>query len=76
MEKDGILFDNRKMKDVNSTTWKKLFEIPTRAKTIKGLVDAIMKVADCYKDREEVEELLRSGWSTVCKDGVIIWMDE
>lgn len=62
------------MKYVASSTWKKSMEIPTRAKTLAGLVKAILKYTDAYT-AEEAEEVLKSEWATVCSDGIIIWCD-
>ena len=49
--------------------------IPTKAKTVKGLVKAVLKDTDMYESEEAVEDVLHSEWATICKDGIIIWMD-
>jgi hypothetical protein len=64
-----------KMKNEKSSTWSKLFEVPTKAKTEKGIIKAIKRYADCYSNftEEEMKELLESEYVTKCDDGIIIW---
>lgn len=67
-----------KMKDCASTTWKKLLEIPTHAKTTRGKVAAVRRQTDFFNDfsDDEVTDFLKSEWATICEDGIIIWADE
>ena len=76
MKNTELNYDCRKMSEVTSTTWKKMLMIPTKAKTVKGLVKAVLKDTDMYDSEEAVEDVLFSEWATICKDGIIIWMDE
>ena len=66
-----------KMKDCSSATWKKLFEVPTRAKTTAGRIKALKNYTDAYNDisSEEIAETLNSEWCTVCDDGIVIWCE-
>lgn len=66
-----------KMAECKSTTWNKLLEIPTRAKTVKGQIEAIRKFTDCFAemDDDEIEEYLASEWCTICEDGIVVWVD-
>jgi len=67
---------NKKMKYVISSTWEKLAEIRTKAKTLEGLCQAINKefgdenfctIDDLKNDKE--------GFFEKCNDGIIVWMD-
>lgn len=66
------------MKDKTSTTWKKLFEIKTRAKTDRGIIKAIKRSTDFFAEmtEEEQTEFVQSEWCEVFDDGIIIWIDE
>jgi hypothetical protein len=70
-----INFINKKMEQETSTTWSKLYEIPTTAKTEKELVEAVKGYTDTYSNDEEIIDVLNSEWATICIDGIIIWMD-
>lgn len=41
------------MKQTTSTTWKKMMEIPTKAKTVKGIIKAIKRHTDFFNDEQE-----------------------
>lgn len=65
------------MKQTTSTTWKKMMEIPTKAKTVNGIVKAIKRHTDFFNDmtQEEMENYVKSEWVEICSNGVIIWED-
>lgn len=67
----------RTMKQTTSTTWKKMMEIPTKAKTVKGIINAIKQCTDFFNDmtQEEIENYVKSEWVEICSNGVIIWED-
>ena len=67
----------RTMRQTTSTTWNKMMEIPTRAKTTNGIIKAIKNYTDCFDNltQEEMVEFVNSEWVTRCSDGVIIWED-
>ena len=67
----------RTMKQITSTTWKKMMEIPTKAKTTNGIIKAIKNYTDCFDNltQEEMVEFVNSEWITRCSDSVIIWED-
>lgn len=64
-------------KETTCTTWKKMMEIPTRAKTVNGIIKAIRRYTDAFDDltQEEMEEYVNSEWVTLCSNGVIVWED-
>lgn len=66
-----------KMKDCNSSTWNKIFEVPTKAKTKKGQIAALRKHTGFFDGAVDADvlELLDSEFCTVCDDGIIIWVD-
>lgn len=69
-------YDN--MCEVNSTTWKKLFEISCDTSSDEKIIQALRKETDFFDDMSD-EEILKScidgEWGDVCADGIIIWMD-
>ena len=69
-------YDN--MCEVNSTSWKKLFEISCDTSSEEKIIQALRKETDFFDDMSD-EEILKSyidgEWGDVCADGIIIWMD-
>lgn len=65
------------MKQTTSTTWKKMLEIPTKAKTVNGIIKAIKRHTDFLNGmtQEEMENYVQSEWVEICSNGVIIWED-
>lgn len=65
------------MKETNSSSWSKMMQIPTRAKTTNGIIKAIKNYTDFFDDstQEEMVKFVNSEWVTRCSDGVIIWED-
>ena len=64
-----------KMKEAKSRTWRKLAEVKTRAKTMKGIYRALCREfdVDFYENASEVEAAIAEGYIQVCDDGIIIW---
>lgn len=67
----------RKMEETNSTTWRKMHQIPTKASTTRGVIKAIVRHVDWFSGltQEEMVDFVNSEWVTKCSDGVIIWED-
>ena len=67
--------EHKTMSEVKSSTWAKMLEVPTKARTLAGVIAALRDAADIYKDasNEEMEELVNSDWVEICADGVIVW---
>lgn len=65
------------MKQTTSTTWKKMLEIPTKAKTVKGIINAIKQHTDFFNDmtQGEMGNYVKSEWVEICSNGVILWED-
>lgn len=56
-----------KMKDCSSSTWNKIFGVPTKAKTKKGQIAALRKHTGFFDSAEDADilEFLESGFCTV-----------
>jgi hypothetical protein len=66
------------MAETTSTTWKKLFELPmTPGQLINSheRFKACRKLTDYFETEEELNEILRTEWAEICRDGIIIWAD-
>jgi hypothetical protein len=66
------------MSETTSTTWKKLFELPmTPGQLINSheRFKACRKLTDYFETEEELNEILRTEWAEICRDGIIIWAD-
>ena len=65
-----------KMNEVKSSTWTKLAEIKTNAKTLTGIYKAICKEfgVDFYEDESAVAYAISDGYIQVFDDGIIVWM--
>jgi hypothetical protein len=66
------------MAETTSTTWKKLFELPmTPGQLINSheRFKACRKPTDYFETEEELNEILRTEWAEICRDGIIIWAD-
>lgn len=72
----GNLIENKKMSEINSSTWRKWIEAPTErpVETEEDIINAVKKETDCMDD-EEIREYIGSEWMTICMDGIIIWTD-
>lgn len=64
-----------KMKEVTSTTWTKIIEIKTKAKTPSGILRAIRCETDFDFDYTDVLYGIETGFIEICDDGVILWGD-
>jgi len=64
-----------KMNEVKSSTWTKIAEIKTTAKTLTDIYKVICKEfdADLYEDDIAVADAIAEGYIRVCDDGIIIW---
>ena len=69
--------ERKTMSEITSSTWTKMLEVPTRARTLEDMIAALRKATDMYEDmsNEEMEELINSDWVEICSDGIIVWMD-
>lgn len=67
----------RTMKETTCTSWSKMMQIPTKAKTTNGIIKAIKNYTDCFDNltQEEMVDFVNSEWVTRCSDGAIIWED-
>ena len=66
------------MSETTSTTWKKLFELPmTPGQLINSheRFKACRKLTDYFETEEDLNEILRTEWAEICRDGIIIWAD-
>ena len=66
------------MEETTSGTWTKLFELqmtPGQLVNSHERFKACRKQTDYIESEEELNELIGSGWATICRDGMIIWAD-
>ena len=66
------------MAETTSTTWTKLFELPmTPGQLINSheRFKACQKLTDYFESEEELNEILKTEWAEICRDGIIIWAD-
>ena len=64
------------MAETTGGSYKKLAEIKTGEKTVKGIYDAICRAfGEEFFSLEEIEHAMENGFIDVCTDGVIIWAD-
>lgn len=66
------------MAEVKSSTWSKLMEIPmTPGQLINSRerFNACRKLTDYFESEEEMNEILKTEWAEICRDGIIIWAD-
>ena len=64
------------MRKTNSQTWTKLVEIKTKARTIKGICNAINKFyGEEFYEPDQIEKCIKDGWIEVCSDGVVLFAD-
>lgn len=45
----------RTMKETNCTSWDKMMEIHTKAKTVNGIIKAIKNYTDCFDNLTQEE---------------------
>lgn len=66
------------MAETTTTTWTKLLELPmTPGQLINSheRFKACQKLTDQFDSEEELNEILRTEWAEICRDGIIIWAD-
>lgn len=64
------------MKETTSTTWTKIAEIKTKARTARGIYSAIAREIDPVPfEPDEIEQCIKDGWIEICTDGIIVWAD-
>lgn len=66
------------MAETTSTTWTKLFELPmTPGQLINSheRFKACQKLTDYFETEEDLNEILRTEWAEICRDGIIVWAD-
>ena len=66
------------MTETTSTTWTKLLELPmTPGQLINSheRFKACQKLTDYFESEEELNEILRTEWAEICRDGIIVWAD-
>lgn len=66
------------MAETKSTTWTKLLELPmTPGQLINSheRFKACQKLTDYFETEEDLNEILRTEWADICRDGIIIWAD-
>lgn len=64
------------MAETTSSNYTKLAEIKTKARTAKGIYNAICQAfGEEFFSLEEIEHAMKNGFIDVCTDGVIIWAD-
>ena len=66
------------MAETTSTTWTKLLELPmTPGQLINSheRFKACQKLTDQFDSEEELNEILRTEWAEICRDGIIVWAD-
>ena len=66
------------MAETTSTTWTKLFELPmTPGQLINSheRFKACRKLTDYFETEAELNEILRTEWAEICRDGIIVWAD-
>ena len=67
-----------RMAEVDGKPWKKLFELPmTPGQLINSheRFKACQKLTDQFDSEEELNEILRTEWAEICRDGIIVWAD-
>lgn len=66
-----------RMSEIKSTTWEKLFEVPTKARTVDGIIAALRNYTDFYNELsdDEMLDIINSVWTEICSDGIIVWED-
>lgn len=77
----------KKIADLKPDCWNIMMRIPCETSSIQKIIDGIRAYTDFYDVYEEttdddeatavgeIEESLRTGWISVCDDGVVIWID-
>ena len=64
------------MAETTGGSYKKLAEIKTGARIVKGIYDAVCRAfGEEFFSLEEIEYAMKKGFIDVCTDGVIIWAD-
>lgn len=66
------------MAETTSTTWTKLLELPmTPGQLINSheRFKACQKLTDQFGSEEELNEILKTEWAEICRDGIIVWAD-
>ena len=66
------------MGETTSTTWTKLLELPmTPGQLINSheRFKACQKLTDYFESEEELNEILKTEWAEICRDGIIVWAD-
>ena len=66
------------MAETTSTTWTKLLELPmTPGQLINSRerFKACRKLTDQFDSEEELNEILKTEWAEICRDGIIVWAD-
>ena len=66
------------MAETTSTTWTKLLELPmTPGQLINSheRFKACQKLTDYFESEEELNEILRTEWAEICRDGIVVWAD-
>ncbi len=66
------------MAETTSTTWTKLLELPmTPGQLINSheRFKACQKLTDYFESEEDLNEILRTEWAEICRDGIIVWAD-
>jgi hypothetical protein len=66
------------MAEVDGKPWTKFMELPmTPGQLINSRerFNACRKLTDYFETEEELNEILRTEWAEICRDGIIIWAD-
>lgn len=66
------------MTEVDGKPWTKFLELPmTPGQLINSheRFKACQKLTNYFESEEELNELLKTEWAEICRDGIIIWAD-
>jgi len=66
------------MAEVDGKPWTKFLELPmTPGQLINSheRFKACQKLTDYFESEEELNEILKTEWAEICRDGIIIWAD-
>ncbi len=66
------------MAEVDGKPWTKFLELPmTPGQLINSRerFNACRKLTDYFETEAELNEILRTEWAEICRDGIIIWAD-